>query len=142
MLNTPIFVNYKLYQSLVDVAKWALVVDCLDELFTNSGGISWEEVKGINSKCFHGDFVSLMRSLSNLGMSRMENWTVYKAYSPLGWLIVLRIFIFCCIEVDERCRAVLCFFILVVVISFWMDHLREGTCSIPRCVWIITRYKK
>lgn len=126
MFNTPIFVNYNLYQSLVDVAEWASVVECLDELFTNSGGIYWEEVKGINSKCFHGDFVSLMRSLSNLGMSGMENWMVYKVYSQPGWLIVLKILIFCCIEVDERSRAVLCFFILVVVISFFLDGPFKG----------------
>jgi hypothetical protein len=36
-----------------------------------------------------------------------------------------------CIKIGERGRAVLCFFILVVVISFWMDCVREGTSFIP-----------
>ena len=49
--------------------------------------------------------------------------------------IVLRIFIFCCSDTGVDSKAVLCFSIFVLVISFYMTRFRDGISRNPRYVY-------
>lgn len=79
---------------------------------------SWVKILGESFGMLHIDFVSFMSNLSSIMASRTTKGIAENAYPMLGRMIVLRILFVCCSEVGERSRAMLLYFILVVVMSF------------------------
>lgn len=51
-----------------------------------------------------------------------------------GQMMVVSILIFCWRDAGDNNRAALCVLILFIVVSIWMDQLRDDTSLIPRYV--------
>lgn len=50
----------------------------------------------------------------------------------MGKMTKFRIFIFCCIDASDSSSVALCLLIPSLEVSFWMDHLSNGTNHMPR----------